>query len=124
MPVRKPKPTSPGLRFVSYPDFAEITKTTPEKSLTEKEAFGEGGALIRDDSFVAQNHQLARLAAARDILTSCITSGVTAADERLFLGPDGKPLVEGKKVRGGLGWGGGGRSKGKGRGEGARERES
>src|SRR5687768_4050907 len=35
MPVRKPKPTSPGLRFVSYPDFAEITKTTPEKSLTE-----------------------------------------------------------------------------------------
>src|SRR3712207_3423236 len=35
MPVRKPKPTSPGLRFVTYADFAEITKTTPEKSLTE-----------------------------------------------------------------------------------------
>ena len=35
MPIRKPKPTSPGLRFVSYPDFAEITKTTPEKSLVE-----------------------------------------------------------------------------------------
>jgi large subunit ribosomal protein L2 len=35
MPVRKPKPTSPGLRFVSYPDFAEVTKTKPEKSLTE-----------------------------------------------------------------------------------------
>ena len=35
MPVRKPKPTSPGMRFVSYPDFAEITKTTPEKSLVE-----------------------------------------------------------------------------------------
>ena len=35
MGIRKPKPTSPGLRFVSYPDFAEITKTTPEKSLTE-----------------------------------------------------------------------------------------
>src|ERR687886_1712209 len=35
MPIRKPKPTSPGLRFVSYPDFAEITKTTPEKTLTE-----------------------------------------------------------------------------------------
>ena len=35
MPVRKPKPTSPGMRFVSYPDFAEITKSTPEKSLTE-----------------------------------------------------------------------------------------
>jgi large subunit ribosomal protein L2 len=35
MPIRKPKPTSPGLRFVSYPDFAEITKTTPERTLTE-----------------------------------------------------------------------------------------
>src|ERR671916_2767626 len=35
MPVRKPKPTSPGMRFVTYPDFAEITKTEPEKSLTE-----------------------------------------------------------------------------------------
>src|SRR3712207_6141650 len=35
MPIRKPKPTSPGLRFVSYPDFSEITKTKPEKSLTE-----------------------------------------------------------------------------------------
>src|SRR4051812_46729946 len=35
MPIRKPKPTSAGLRFVSYPDFAEITKTEPEKSLVE-----------------------------------------------------------------------------------------
>jgi large subunit ribosomal protein L2 len=35
MPIRKPKPTSPGMRFVSYPDFAEITKTEPEKSLVE-----------------------------------------------------------------------------------------
>jgi large subunit ribosomal protein L2 len=35
MPIRKPKPTSPGLRFVSYPDFSEITKTEPEKTLTE-----------------------------------------------------------------------------------------
>jgi len=35
MAIRKPKPTSPGLRFVSYPDFAEITRSTPEKSLTE-----------------------------------------------------------------------------------------
>ncbi|MDA8068547.1 MAG: 50S ribosomal protein L2 [Actinomycetota bacterium] len=35
MPIRKPKPTSPGLRFVSYPDFAEITRSSPEKSLTE-----------------------------------------------------------------------------------------
>src|SRR3954453_19181020 len=35
MPIRKPKPTSPGLRFVSYPDFAEITKTEPERTLVE-----------------------------------------------------------------------------------------
>ena len=35
MPIRKPKPTSPGMRFVSYPDFAEITRSEPEKSLTE-----------------------------------------------------------------------------------------
>ena len=35
MPVRKPKPTSPGLRFVSYPDFAEVTKTEPERTLVE-----------------------------------------------------------------------------------------
>src|SRR5258706_12216917 len=35
MPIRKPKPTSPGRRFVTYPDFAEITKTDPEKTLVE-----------------------------------------------------------------------------------------
>ncbi len=35
MPVRKPKPTSPGRRFVSYSDFAEITKPEPEKKLVE-----------------------------------------------------------------------------------------
>jgi len=35
MPVRKPKPTSAGRRFVMYPDFAEITRDEPEKSLTE-----------------------------------------------------------------------------------------
>ena len=35
MPIRKPKPTSPGRRFVTYSDFAEITKTKPEKSLVE-----------------------------------------------------------------------------------------
>src|SRR5229473_8392191 len=31
MPIRKPKPTSPGRRFVSYPDFAEITRSEPER---------------------------------------------------------------------------------------------
>jgi large subunit ribosomal protein L2 len=35
MPIRKPKPTSPGRRFVTYPDFAEITKSEPEKTLVE-----------------------------------------------------------------------------------------
>src|ERR1700752_4777830 len=35
MAIRKPKPTSPGRRFASYPDFAEITKTEPERTLVE-----------------------------------------------------------------------------------------
>src|ERR671936_945538 len=35
MPIRKPKPTSAGRRFVTYPDYAEITRTTPERSLVE-----------------------------------------------------------------------------------------
>src|SRR5207248_973953 len=35
MPIRKPKPTSPGRRFVSYPDFKEVTKSEPEKTLVE-----------------------------------------------------------------------------------------
>ncbi len=35
MPIRKPKPTSPARRFVSYSDFAEITKSEPEKTLVE-----------------------------------------------------------------------------------------
>jgi large subunit ribosomal protein L2 len=34
MPVRKRKPTSPGRRFQSVSDFADITTDTPEKSLT------------------------------------------------------------------------------------------
>jgi large subunit ribosomal protein L2 len=35
VPIRNPKPTSPGRRFVTYPDFAEVTRSEPEKSLTE-----------------------------------------------------------------------------------------
>jgi large subunit ribosomal protein L2 len=35
MPIRKPKPTSPGRRFVTFADFGELTKKPPEKSLTE-----------------------------------------------------------------------------------------
>ena len=34
MPLRGFKPTSPALRFRQVPDFAEVTKQTPEKSLT------------------------------------------------------------------------------------------
>jgi len=36
MGIRSYKPTSPGRRFVTTSDFEEITKSTPEKSLTEK----------------------------------------------------------------------------------------
>jgi large subunit ribosomal protein L2 len=35
MPIRNPKPTSPGRRFVTYLDYSEITKKDPEKSLLE-----------------------------------------------------------------------------------------
>jgi large subunit ribosomal protein L2 len=35
MPIRKPRPTSAGQRFLSYPDFREITRSEPERSLTE-----------------------------------------------------------------------------------------
>lgn len=34
MAIRKLKPNTPGTRFMSIPSFEEITKTTPEKSLT------------------------------------------------------------------------------------------
>jgi large subunit ribosomal protein L2 len=34
MPVKKYKPTSPGIRFQTHPSFDEITKSKPEKSLT------------------------------------------------------------------------------------------
>ena len=35
MAIRRRKPTSPGRRFQTQADFSEITKTTPEKSLTK-----------------------------------------------------------------------------------------
>jgi large subunit ribosomal protein L2 len=34
MPIKKVKPTSPGRRFITFSDFAEVTATEPEKSLT------------------------------------------------------------------------------------------
>src|SRR5881227_673267 len=36
MPVRRFKPTSPGRRFMTVSDFKEVTKSKPEKALTEK----------------------------------------------------------------------------------------
>ena len=42
MAVKKYKPTSPGRRFRTVSDFAEITKDTPEKSLLDKQT-GTGG---------------------------------------------------------------------------------
>ena len=44
MPIRKRKPTSPGRRFQIVSDFAEVTKTKPEKSLDEAEAEAPAGA--------------------------------------------------------------------------------
>ena len=35
MPLKQFKPTSPGRRLGNVPDFAEITKTKREKSLTQ-----------------------------------------------------------------------------------------
>src|SRR5256714_15272098 len=35
MPLKRPKPTSPGRRFATYSDFAEVTRSEPEKALTE-----------------------------------------------------------------------------------------
>lgn len=34
MAIRKYKPNTPGTRFMSVSNFEEITKTSPEKSLT------------------------------------------------------------------------------------------
>jgi len=34
MAIRKLKPNTPGTRFMSISDFQEVTKSTPEKSLT------------------------------------------------------------------------------------------
>src|SRR5436190_21536932 len=35
MPLKRHKPTSPGRRFATFSDFAEVTRAEPEKSLTE-----------------------------------------------------------------------------------------
>src|SRR5438128_11967398 len=35
MPLKRHKPTSPGRRFATYSDFGEVTRSEPEKALTE-----------------------------------------------------------------------------------------
>src|SRR2546423_198969 len=35
MPLKRNKPTSPGRRFSTFSDFGEVTRSEPEKSLTE-----------------------------------------------------------------------------------------
>src|SRR5215210_1411219 len=35
MAIRKPKPTRPGRRFATYPDYSELTRDEPEKTLTQ-----------------------------------------------------------------------------------------
>ena len=42
MAIRKRNPTSPGRRFQTVADFAEITKTEPEKSLLDKKTSSGG----------------------------------------------------------------------------------
>ena len=42
MPTKRYKPTSPGRRFQTVSDFAEITKSTPEKSLLEPQKRSSG----------------------------------------------------------------------------------
>jgi len=42
MAIRSRKPTSPGRRFQTSHDFAEVTKTTPEKSLLSKKSKSGG----------------------------------------------------------------------------------
>ncbi len=54
MAVKKYKPTSPGRRFRTVSDFAEITKSTPEKSLLGKQS-SKGGRNVHGR--VTSRHQ-------------------------------------------------------------------
>jgi len=42
MPIRRRKPTSPGRRFQTQSDFAELTRTSPERSLVRGESKSGG----------------------------------------------------------------------------------
>lgn len=54
MPVKKRKPTSAGRRFQTVADFAEITKTEPEKSLIAKKS-STGGRNV--DGRITSRHR-------------------------------------------------------------------
>lgn len=74
MPVKSYKPTSPGLRQKTTPDFAEITRRAPEKSLTKGKlktggrnnkghltSWWRGGGhkkRYRDIDFMREKHQI------------------------------------------------------------------
>src|SRR6266542_1925077 len=47
MAIRKPKPTSPGRRFSTYPDFSEIKKTGGRNSYGRKTSRHRGGGAKR-----------------------------------------------------------------------------
>ena len=55
MGVRKYKPSSPGRRFQTVSDFAEITTTTPEKSLLEPLPDGLLRAETIDNGFLKKS---------------------------------------------------------------------
>jgi large subunit ribosomal protein L2 len=59
MPVKKYKPTSPGIRFQSHNSFSEITKSRPEKALTKgKPKTGGRNAIGRITSrFIGGGHK-------------------------------------------------------------------
>ena len=59
MPVKNYKPTSPGIRFQTHHSFDEITKSTPEKSLTKgKRKSGGRNAIGRVTSrFIGGGHK-------------------------------------------------------------------
>jgi len=54
MALRKLKPTTPGQRGASVPDFAEITRTTPEKSLVRPIHSKGGRNNLGDEQFVTK----------------------------------------------------------------------
>ena len=69
MAVRKLKPTSAGRRFQTVSDFEEITRTTPEKSLTEGLTKKAG----------RNNHGRVPAAVAAVARSACIVSSTSSA---------------------------------------------